>query len=104
MVNISSFYLRLFRILFFVIKMQKINKAKEVLTDPKKRRIYDQNGSLDGPGNIDDTRHPFPGYPGSRKLLEKRNTIDGVFHNYNCLFFSFRFIQWHANTEGTPRQ
>ena len=44
--------------------MQKVNAAREILTDPEKRRIYDEYGLEGMKSRMTNGDFQFPGYSG----------------------------------------
>jgi DnaJ-class molecular chaperone len=45
--------------------MQKVNAAKEILTDPEKRKIYDQYGLEGMKSRMNNEDFHFPGFAGA---------------------------------------
>jgi DnaJ-class molecular chaperone len=60
--------------------MQKINAAKEVLTDPNKRALYDLYGTGEVPaGMAHGNSTGFQGFPSDCKLLKIMNIFDSMY-------------------------
>jgi DnaJ-class molecular chaperone len=51
--------------------MQQINAAKTVLTDPKKREIYDRHGLEGLKSGMGEGGSGFSGFPGGCKIIQK---------------------------------
>ncbi|CAF2004675.1 unnamed protein product [Rotaria magnacalcarata] len=67
--------------------MQKINAARQILTDPDKRELYDRIGWEQMQSHIDDSAFPIPRFAENRKLLDKAS--DQFLDEYACLFSIF---------------
>ena len=55
--------------------MQQVNAAKEILTDPKKREVYDRYGLEGMKQQTGDGGSPFSGFPGGSKLIKKKKRL-----------------------------
>jgi len=66
--------------------MQKVNAAKEILTDPEKRKTYDQYGLEGIKSRMGNENFQFSGFPGgSRQFYYKTKE----FLKYIFIIFSF---------------
>jgi DnaJ-class molecular chaperone len=68
--------------------MQQINAAKQVLTDPKKREIYDRYGLEGLKSGMGEEGSGFSGFSGGCKL-SKKNEGKQLQSGYVCLFLVF---------------
>ncbi len=66
--------------------MQKVNAAKEILTDPEKRKTYDEYGLEGIKSRMGNENFQFSGFPGgSSQFYYKTNE----FVKYIFIIFSF---------------
>jgi DnaJ-class molecular chaperone len=59
--------------------MQQVNAARQILTDPEKRRIYDQCGLEEMRSTIENRNFHFPGFPNGCKISKTNFGIKLLF-------------------------
>jgi DnaJ-class molecular chaperone len=61
--------------------MQKVNAAKEILTDPEKRKVYDQYGLEGMQSRIGNENFNFPGFSGgsSQFYYKTKQFLENIF-------------------------
>jgi len=53
--------------------MQKVNAAKKILTDPEKRKVYDQFGLEGMQSTMENENFQFSGFPGGSSQFYYKN-------------------------------